>query len=112
LGGRNHAEDKLLAKGNYEYVGQLVNQISRGLRRTKVFCSSSVKLQQQTNRATRVRVKDRQTARWFDVVAVRMMEGFIVVSLTDISEKRQGEEKLKRSYEELLDTQKKLKLAK
>ena len=107
----NHAADKLLAKGNYEYVGQLVNKIFPGIEKNEIFLQLVRQLQQQATVHTEYELKIDKLQRWFDVVAVRMMEGFIVVTLTDISEKRQGEEKLKRSYEELLDTQKKLKLA-
>jgi two-component system CheB/CheR fusion protein len=48
------------------------------------------------------------TKKWYEVTAVRMMDGF-VATFTDISERRMAEEKLRSNYMELINTRETLK---
>ena len=46
--------------------------------------------------------------KWYEAVAVKMMDGF-VVSFTDISEKKEAEQKLRKNYNELISAREKLR---
>jgi two-component system, chemotaxis family, CheB/CheR fusion protein len=45
---------------------------------------------------------------WFEIVAIKMMDG-LVVTLTDVSEKKEAEEKLKKNYSELMNVKENLR---
>ncbi|HYC28574.1 MAG TPA: chemotaxis protein CheB, partial [Chitinophagaceae bacterium] len=45
---------------------------------------------------------------WFEIVAIKMMDG-LVVTLTDISEKKESEERLKKNYSELMNVKEHLR---
>ena len=104
----NHKADKLLARENDEYVGKRINQVFPGVEKNELFLKLIRQIQQQSIVHTEHAFISGNVQSWLDVVALKMKDGLLVVTLTDITDKKQSEEKLRRSFEELKVAKEKL----
>ena len=103
----NHASDEFISKSNTDYIGKSLKQELPALIRNGFF----EKLVQvvQTNQPLRTEmILEKGAAQWYEVVATRMMDG-LVITLTNINEKKEAEEKLRRNYHELIQAKENLK---
>jgi len=97
----NHKSDQLLKLNSNEYIGKKLQQVLPNIEQNESFLKLIVQLQHQTIVRTEYAFISGGFQSWFDVVCLRMKEGLVVVTLTDITDKKQVEEKLRRSYDEL-----------
>lgn len=103
----NHASDEFLGKDNAGYMGKSLKSELPSLLKNGFF----EKLVQvvQTNQPLRTEmVLEKGEAQWYEVVATRMMDG-LVLTLTNINEKKEAEDKLRRNYHELIRAKENLK---
>ena len=103
----NHASDEFLKKDNAEYMskslkGELPTLVKNG------FFDKLVQVVQTSQPLRTEMVLEQAEGQWFDVVATRMMDG-LVITLTNINEKKEAEEKLRRNYHELIRAKENLK---
>ncbi|WP_207424108.1 PAS domain S-box protein [Desertivirga brevis] len=98
----NYASDTILG-GSINQAGKHLNEIA-SLSGTD-FSKSCVEVVDKGNPLhTELSIGDR----WYEVVAVKMMDGF-VATFTDITDKRDGEQKLRQNYNELISVRENLK---
>jgi two-component system CheB/CheR fusion protein len=106
----NYRANRLLGLESNEYIGKKLNQIFPDIEKNDTFLKLIRQLQQQSVVRTEHAFISGSYQSWFDVVALRMQDELLVVTLTDITDKKQSEEKLRRSYEELIHAKEKLSL--
>ena len=104
----NHKSDQLLKLNSNEYIGKKLKQVLPDIEQNESFLKLIVQLQHQTIVRTEYAFISGSFQSWFDVVCLRMKEGLVVVTLTDITDKKQVEEKLRSSYGELKNAKDKL----
>ncbi|RYY90083.1 MAG: PAS domain-containing protein [Chitinophagaceae bacterium] len=105
----NHAADALIGKRNHEYVKGSIRANFPELSRQGLFskCTDVVETDQHLH--TEVMLVRGQVEIWYEVVGVRMLDG-LVLTWTDVTEKKVAEEKLRRNFQELTRTKENLKL--
>lgn len=103
----NHTSDELLKKGNTEYMGKSLKGELPSLVRNGIF-DKLVRVV-QTNQPLRTEmILEQGGSQWYELAATRMMDG-LVITLTNINEKKESEEKLRRNYHELIKAKENLK---
>ncbi|MBD0286908.1 MAG: PAS domain-containing protein, partial [Flavisolibacter sp.] len=104
----NYASDQFLGKNNAEYVGKSLKKEYPELLKNGFFeqCVDVV----STGKAwhTEMIFEKEGEEQWYEVVATKMMDG-LVITLTNINEKKEAEQKLHSSYKELIKTKENLK---
>ena len=105
----NHAADKLLGKNSIEYLGKSIRHLFPDVQESEVYQNMLRKLQQRASAQTEFSVQSNDFTRCFDIVVAKLMDGF-VVTVADITDKKLAEQKLKKSYEELLKAQQELRV--
>ncbi|HEY1114284.1 MAG TPA: chemotaxis protein CheB, partial [Chitinophagaceae bacterium] len=103
----NHTSDEFLKKSNAEYMNKSLKEELPSLVKNGLF-EKLVQVVQSNQPLRTEMVLDKGDAQWFDVVATRMMDG-LVITLTNINEKKESEEKLRRNYHELIKAKENLK---
>lgn len=104
----NYATDKFLGLNNSEYIGESVKNCCPALLRNGFFekCIQVVDTDKPLHTEMLFEVEGGKE--WFVVVATKMMDG-LVLTLTNINEKKQAEQKIRNSYNELLKAKENLK---
>lgn len=105
----NHAADTLIGKRNYEYVGNSLRAHFPAMVKQGLFSKCVDVAETDQSLHTELMLQRSGTETWYEVVGVRMPDG-LVLTLTDITEKKVAEEKLRRNYHELVRTKENLKL--
>ncbi|GAB4092157.1 hypothetical protein GCM10028786_10830 [Flaviaesturariibacter terrae] len=105
----NHAADVLIGKRNYEYVNGSLRANFPDIAKQGLFAKCVEVVETDRNLHIEVRLLRGQTEIWYEVVGVRMIDG-LVLTWSDITEKKESEEKLRRNYHELVRTKENLKL--
>jgi two-component system CheB/CheR fusion protein len=103
----NYAADEFIGKPNTEYLGKSVKQ-GMPLLLKDGFFEKCVQVVQMNRVLHTEMVLDNGAPQWYDVVATRMMDG-LVITLTNINEKKGAEEKLRKNYHELIKAKENLK---
>ncbi|RYY40435.1 MAG: chemotaxis protein [Chitinophagaceae bacterium] len=104
----NHAADVLLGKRNFEYVKNSLRANFPDLARLGLFSQCAEVVEHDRQLHTEVMLTRGQVEVWYEVVGVRMLDG-LVLTWTDITEKKVAEEKLRRNYQELMRAKENLK---
>ena len=104
----NHKADKLIGLQNNEYVGKKIREVYPDIEKNESFLKLIRQLQQQSLVHMEHAFISGDFRSWFDVVALKMRDGLFVVTLTDITDKKLSEEKLKHSIDELKVAKEKL----
>lgn len=102
----NHATHELLQKQQDEYIGKSFRKEGGILAISGLFEKYEKVVQHDTLLLEDVYAADQD--RWFEVAAVKMMDG-LVVTYTDITAKKQAEQKLRKNYNELITVKENLK---
>ncbi|MGN6164583.1 MAG: chemotaxis protein CheB [Flavisolibacter sp.] len=97
----NYASDELLGKSKTEYIGKTLKEIFPEILK-KNFLDRCVRVMKSAQPLhTELQLTEGAKPGWYNVIVSQMAEG-IVISLTDISDKKKAEEKLKKNYYELV----------
>jgi two-component system CheB/CheR fusion protein len=104
----NHAADALLGKRNYEYVGGSLRANFPEVMTQGLFIRMMGVVEGDEQLQTELMLRHGGVDTWFDVIGVRMIDG-LVLTLTDITEKKLSEEKLRQNYQELIRAKETLK---
>lgn len=104
----NHATDKFLGLSNGVYIGQSVKKCCPALLKNGFFekCMQVVHTDKPLHIELLFEIEGREE--WFEIVATKMMDG-LVLTLTNINEKKLAEQKIRNSYNELLKAKENLK---
>ncbi|TCZ71359.1 chemotaxis protein CheB [Flaviaesturariibacter aridisoli] len=105
----NHAADTLMGKRNYEYLNGSLRAHLPEIAHTGLFSKCVEVVETDKSLHTELMLQKAGNPVWYEVVGVRMPDG-LVLSWTDITEKKEAEEKLRRNYHELVRTKENLKL--
>lgn len=99
----NYASDELLQKPAGDYIGQHIKTVFPQILKKGFFekCIKVITTGTPLHVEMQLELEDRTD--WFDVRATQMMDG-LVLSLTNMNEKKKAEEKLRRNYHELIKT--------
>ncbi|GAA4332761.1 chemotaxis protein CheB [Flaviaesturariibacter amylovorans] len=104
----NHAADTMLGLRNYEYVNGSIRAHFPEVLQQGLFTQFADTVEQEKSLHTETVLVRSGHDLWYEVVGTGMMDG-LVVTLTDITEKRLAEEKLRRNYHELMRAKESLK---
>jgi two-component system CheB/CheR fusion protein len=104
----NHATDSFLGKKADSYIGQPVKVCCPELFRNGLFekCVNVVATDDPLQAEVLFEFNDKDE--WYEIVANKMMDG-LVITLTNINEKKLAEQKSRNNYNELLKTKENLK---
>lgn len=97
----NHASDKLLQKTANEYIGASLKAIFPQLLKKGILERLQTVMETGEAYNSEIQLELRGEQAWYDLIATPLLDG-VVLSLTDISDKKKAEEKLKRNYYELI----------
>lgn len=103
----NYAADEFLHKKSSEYLGNSLKAVLPNILKNGFF-EKCVQVVQMNKVLHTEMLLDNGTPQWFDVVATRMMDG-LVITFTNINEKKESEERLRKNYHELIKTKENLK---
>ncbi|TCJ12054.1 PAS domain S-box protein [Flaviaesturariibacter flavus] len=104
----NHAADELLGLRNFEYVNESLRAHFPKVMNVGLFDQMIVVVEEEKQLHKELMLTDNNVETWYEVVGIKMLDG-LVLTLTDITEKKLAEEKLRRSYQELMRTKENLK---
>ncbi|RYD97780.1 MAG: PAS domain-containing protein, partial [Sphingobacteriales bacterium] len=105
----NDAADTLIGRRNHDYINSSVRSQFPDIVKLGLFSRCVEVVETDRPLHTEVMLQRGMNEIWYEVVGVRMPEG-LVLTFSDISEKKQAEEKLRRNYHELVRTKENLKL--
>jgi len=105
----NHAADQLLEKPNHEYHNQSIRAHFPDMWELGLFPRCQELIEQETSLYCEVTLRRGDQDLWYEISGRRMLDG-LVLTWTDITEKKAAEEKLRRSYHELMRAKENLKL--
>jgi two-component system, chemotaxis family, CheB/CheR fusion protein len=105
----NHATDKLLQRPAHDYLHKSVKQEFPNLLSENMFQKCVDVIDRGEIFHTETRLLDGGEEKWFELVACKMMDG-IVLTFSNINEKKINEEKLRKNYHELMQAKEKLKI--
>ncbi|HEU0111287.1 MAG TPA: chemotaxis protein CheB [Flavisolibacter sp.] len=97
----NYATDELLKKSKSEYIGQSLKEVFPQLLNKSFFEKYVQVISTGLPLHTEIKLDNDGRSDWYDMVATQMMDG-IVISLTNINEKKLSEEKFRENYFELM----------
>jgi two-component system, chemotaxis family, CheB/CheR fusion protein len=100
----NYAADELLQRASGEYVGKTIKNVFPQIMKTGFLEKCAKVINEGEFFHTEMELDLEKGSSWFDVIATPMMDG-MVISLTDISDKKNAEENLKQNYEALVESQ-------
>jgi two-component system CheB/CheR fusion protein len=104
----NNTADALLGKRNYEYVNSSLRAHFPEVMRHGLFAKMGDVVDNDQQLHTELMLPHGASDTWYEVIGIRMLDG-LVLSLTDITEKKLAEEKLRHNYQELMRAKEKLK---
>lgn len=104
----NHAADKLLGHTNGTYVGKFLKKEFPAVFENEFFEKYVNVVKNDIPLSFEYNYQANGFNLWFEIVAIKMMDG-LMVTLTDVSEKKEAEEKLKRNYTELMSVKENLR---
>ncbi|MGB8195333.1 MAG: chemotaxis protein CheB [Chitinophagaceae bacterium] len=104
----NYAADKLMGRTNENYIGTQLKKDFSGIFTGDFFDKFSEVVRSGNIIRFEHELTAKDAVRWFDVVGIKMMDG-LVVTLTDITDKKDSEVKLKKSYGELMNAKENLR---
>lgn len=104
----NHTADKMIGLSNEMYIGRNVGQELSAAFGEDYFAKFTevLRTEKSTTYIHHHHVNGQDY--WLEVIAVKMTDG-LVVTLTDITDKKQSEEKLRRNYGELMNVKENLR---
>jgi len=98
----NYASDELVGKDKDSYIGESIRSVFPGLAVKKFWDQFIVVLSTGTPLHTELQLERGEEKQWYELVATQMMDG-LVITLTNINEKKEAEEKFRRNYFELMN---------
>ncbi|RYZ21145.1 MAG: PAS domain S-box protein [Chitinophagaceae bacterium] len=104
----NHTADELLSLRNFEYVNESLRAHFPEVMTGGLFAKMADVVEDEVQLHTDLMLTRNGVETWFEVVGIRMLDG-LVLTLTDITEKKLAEERLRHSYQELMRTKENLK---
>ncbi|HEY0676732.1 MAG TPA: chemotaxis protein CheB, partial [Chitinophagaceae bacterium] len=104
----NYAADKLLGRNSGEYTGKFLKKEFPSVFENEFFEKYVNVVKSDTPLRFEYNYQMNGLNLWFEIVAIKMMDG-LVVTLTDVSEKKEAEEKLKKNYSELMNVKENLR---
>jgi two-component system, chemotaxis family, CheB/CheR fusion protein len=104
----NHATDTFLGLKNNTYIGQTVKKCCPTLMQNGFFEKCVAVVDTDKSLHTEMLFVVNGQEEWFEVVATKMMDG-LVLTLTNINEKKLAEQKIRNNYNELLKAKANLK---
>jgi two-component system CheB/CheR fusion protein len=97
----NHRADRLLNKSQVEYIGKSLKQEIPELVNMGIFAKAVDVINCGTPLTTEIQLSEGGNLQWFELTANQMIEG-LVITLTNIDEKKQAEERFRQNYHELM----------
>lgn len=104
----NYAANKLLGQANGGYIGKYLKKEFPAVFENGFFEQYVNVVKNETPLSFEYNYQANGANMWFEIVAIKMMDG-LVVTLTDVSEKKEAEEKLKKNYSELMNVKENLR---
>lgn len=104
----NYAADKFLSKSNHEYVTHSLQKEFPELLANGLFEKYVAVVEEDHPLHVEAGFTLNDQKVWFELVATKMLDG-LVLTLTDINEKKEAEEKLRKNYLELMQAKENLK---
>jgi two-component system, chemotaxis family, CheB/CheR fusion protein len=104
----NHTANKMIGFSSDAFIGTQVGQGSNAAFGEDYFAKFSDVLRTEKPATYIHHHKVNDEERWLEIIAVKMTDG-LVVTIADITDKKQSEEKLHRNYEELMDVKENLR---
>jgi two-component system, chemotaxis family, CheB/CheR fusion protein len=105
----NHATDKLFDKPSNDYINKSLLEEFPELLSPSVFRKCIEVIENDVPLHTEVKIDINKEPVWFELVACRMLDG-VVITLTNINDKKLNEDKLRRNYHELMQARETLKV--
>jgi two-component system, chemotaxis family, CheB/CheR fusion protein len=104
----NHTSDKMIGLANDAYIGKHVSSDLSAVFGEDYFAKFTdvLRTEKPATYIHHYHIHDQEY--WLEVIAVKMADG-IVVTLSDITDKKQSEEKLRRNYGELMNAKENLR---
>ena len=97
----NYATDELLGKSQNEYIGYSLQEVFPELLIKGLFEKCAQVVTTGIPLHTEIQLNNKGNTEWFEIVATKMKDG-LVVTLTNINDKKEAEEKLRVNYHELM----------
>lgn len=104
----NYAANKLLGQASGGYIGKYLKKEFPAVFENEFFEKYVNVVKNETPLSFEYNYQANGLNLWFEIVAIKMMDG-LVVTLTDVSEKKEAEEKLKKNYSELMNVKENLR---
>jgi two-component system, chemotaxis family, CheB/CheR fusion protein len=99
----NHEADKILNKSQSNYIGRSLREEFPDLVKKGIFGKAINVINTGTPLRTELQLTIYGKPQWFELAANQMTEG-LVITLTNIDEKKKAEEKFRQNYHELIKT--------
>jgi two-component system CheB/CheR fusion protein len=104
----NHEADRFLGKATTDYLHASLKALYPPLITKELLQKWTQVVDGGATVHTEMAFEKEDKEVWYELVATKMQDGF-VLTLTDINDKKEGEEKLRRNYHELMRTKENLK---
>ncbi len=97
----NHETDRLLDLSQQDYIGKSLNKVFPELVERGIFQQAFSVVADGSPFRTEVQLTQQGSLQWFDLSISQMTDG-LVVTLTNINDKKNAEEKFRQNYDELM----------
>jgi two-component system CheB/CheR fusion protein len=105
----NHATDKLLGRPAHDYLEKSLKEEFPEFLSGNMFQKLVDVIDKEESFHTETQLSGDGEEQWYELVASKMMDG-IVLTFTNINDKKTNEEKLRKNYHELMQAKEKLKI--
>ncbi len=97
----NQASDKMVKRQNESYIGKKVSKIYPQLLKIGLLEKCSRVIETGEPFHTEMQLETDGKVEWYDIIATPLLDG-IVMSLTNVNDKKEAEEALRKNYQELI----------
>ncbi|WP_036678780.1 chemotaxis protein CheB [Daejeonella oryzae] len=104
----NHASEKIIQRDNDDIINKSLKELAPDLVESGLFEKYVKVVEKNHTLHNEIQITRKQQEICLEIVAVKMQDG-LVMTLTDITEKKQADVKLKKNYNELIQVRENLK---